>query len=227
MWATCTPRIYGTKRSNTTDREPMPLIQQQRKQASWLTHWRITARIQFSTLNTILHTTHHLLDQYFSTGDDFAPQGTSGHVQRHFWLLWLGRGRGVMGSYWRPVGRDQGCRWTSYTGTRKLHNGLFSQKCQWCWDWETPTHTSVPVLSKNAELQDQRHHGGVKGHKIRGKRSLNLPSIYYIQSSAIVILHASSHLNTLLRKSHLFSFYRWQGWTHGDCLCRAWVSLTH
>lgn len=36
----------------------------------------------------------------------------------------LGEG---MGSYWHPMGRDQGCCWTSYTGPGQPHTELFSQ----------------------------------------------------------------------------------------------------
>ena len=32
----------------------------------------------------------HCLDQWFSTGNNFAPQETFGNAWRHFWLPWLG-----------------------------------------------------------------------------------------------------------------------------------------
>lgn len=42
-----------------------------------------------------------LLDQGFSSAVDFAPQGTFGHVWRHFGLSQLdNKGRGAIGIYW-------------------------------------------------------------------------------------------------------------------------------
>lgn len=124
-----------------------------------------------STLNTILHTEHNLVYHpssarpRLSTRDNFASPGETWPCPGAFLIVvtW-GRRR----SYWHPVGRDQGCGWTSYTGTGQPRTELFSQKLE----WEMLTQTFVSQFW--IKMQNSRTTGTMVVQKdtIRGERKL-------------------------------------------------------
>lgn len=73
----------------------------------WVT--QMTSRLQitvtslslFSIRGSAVNKLHypHLLQQCFSTRDDFDPHGIFGNIWRHFWLSQLGRGENVTGAW--------------------------------------------------------------------------------------------------------------------------------
>lgn len=174
----------------------IPLIHStQQRREHWptpeLTHSRIIARIQFSTLNTTLCTTHHLLDPWFPTGEDFAPPGEIWPCPGTLltFMTW-GRGWVVTGIQWVET-RDAAEHPIQAQGSPIL-NYLAKIRMR-----DPDSKYVFPISNKNVEQQDHRHNSGTKGQRIRGKANQNLASIGYITSLALVTSHASSHLSGL------------------------------
>ena len=125
-------------------------------------------------LQPILHTEHNLVylpssaRPWFSTGDNLASPGEIWPCPGTFLIVMTwGRRR----SYWHPVGRDQGCCWTPYSGTGQPKIiELFSQKLE----WETLTQTFVSQFW--IKMQNSRTTGTMVVQKdtIRGERKLKL-----------------------------------------------------